>query len=80
MPTVFLPGIGRHDADAWHFQIDRQVVGQARDLVETQARLQGNLILRDDRAGIDLDHAGTLRPKSTKVLSNRLARWRRKLS
>ena len=44
---------GRDDADAGHFQIHGQVVGQARDLVEPQAGFQGNFVLGDDRAGID---------------------------
>ncbi len=57
MPTVFLPGIGRDDADARHPQGDRQVVGQAGDLAQPQPCLELDLELGDHRAGLDLDDA-----------------------
>ena len=45
----------RDDADARHLQVQGEVVGQAGDLVDAQAGLQGDLVLRDDRAGVDAD-------------------------
>ena len=45
----------RDDADARHLQVQREVVGEGRDLVEAQAGFQGDLVLRDDRAGVDAD-------------------------
>ncbi len=55
MPTVFLPGIGRHDADAGHAQGDGQVVGQAGDFRQPQAGFELDFELGDDRAGFDFD-------------------------
>ncbi len=40
-----------------HAQVQCQIVGQAGDLVNAQAGFQGNLVLRDDGAGVDADHA-----------------------
>ena len=58
MPTVFLPGIGATMRTLGTLQVQGQVVGQAGDLVDAQAGLQGDLVLRDDRAGVDADDAG----------------------
>ena len=57
MPTVFLPGIGATMRTLGTLQVQGEVVGQARDLVDAQARFQGDLVLRDDRAGVDADDA-----------------------
>ena len=50
-----LAGDRRDDADARHAQIQGEVVGEVRDLVDAQAGLQGDLVLRDDRPGVDAD-------------------------
>ena len=47
----------RHDPHARHRQGDRQVVGQAHDPRDPQARLELDLELGDHRAGVDLDDA-----------------------
>ena len=57
MPTVFLPGIGATMRTLGTLQIQGEIVGQSRDLVDAQARFQGDLELRDDRAGVDADDA-----------------------
>ena len=57
MPTVFLPGIGATMRTLGTLQVQGQVVGQAGDLVDAQAGFQGDLVLRDDRAGVDADDA-----------------------
>ena len=46
-----------HDTDARHPQGDCQVVGEVGDLRQAEASLQFDLILRDDRTGLDLNHA-----------------------
>ena len=55
MPTVFLPGIGATMRHARHLQVQGQVVGEGGDLVDTQAGFERDLVLRDDRAGVDAD-------------------------
>ena len=57
MPTVFLPGIGATMRTLGTLEVEGQVVGQAGDLVDAQAGLQGDLVLGDDRAGVDADDA-----------------------
>ena len=52
-----LPRDGGDDPDARHAQGDRQIVGEVDDLRQAQARLELDLVLRDDRAGLDLDDA-----------------------
>ena len=57
MPTVFLPGIGATMRTLGTLQVQREVVAEAGDLVDAQAGLQGDLVLGDDRAGVDADDA-----------------------
>ena len=54
---MFLPGSGATIAHARHAQGDGQIVGQAGDLAQPQAGLEFDLELRDDRPGLNLDHA-----------------------
>ena len=57
MPTVVLPGIGATIRTLGNGQGDGQVVGQAHDPRDAQARLELDLELGDHRAGVDLDDA-----------------------
>ena len=52
-----LAGDRGDDPDARHAQGDRQIVGEVDDLRQAQARLELDLVLRDDRACLDLDNA-----------------------
>ena len=52
-----LAGDRGDDPDARHAQGDRQIVGEVDDLRQAQARLELDLVLRNDRAGLDLDDA-----------------------
>src|SRR5262249_12872335 len=52
-----LAGDRGDDSYARYAQVQGDVVCQARDLVEAQAGLQGDLVLRDDRPGVDTDDA-----------------------
>ena len=52
-----LPRDRGDDPDARHAQGDRQIVGEVDDFRQAQARLELDLVLRDDRAGLDLDDA-----------------------
>ena len=38
-----------------HLQVQREVVGEGRDLVQPQAGFEGDFVLRDDRPGVDAD-------------------------
>ena len=55
MPTVFCPGSGATMRTVGTFEVQREVVGEGRDLVEPQAGFQRDLVLRDDRPGVDAD-------------------------
>ena len=72
MPTVFLPGIGATMRTLGTLEVQGQVVGQGRHLVDAQAGLQGDFVLRDDRPGIDADDAH-LELKSVNVFSSSAA-------
>ena len=47
----------RHDPHARHAEGDGEVVGEVCDLGQAETGLEFDLVLRDDRAGFDLDHA-----------------------
>ncbi len=55
MPTVFLPGMGATMRTLGDAKRDRQVVGQAGDLGQSQAGFELDFVLSDDGAGLDLD-------------------------
>ena len=48
-------GNRRDDADAGHAEGDRQIVGQAGDFRQPQARFELDFVLRDDGTGFDFD-------------------------
>ena len=51
-----LAGNRGDDPDARDAESDRQIVGEVGDLGQPEAGLELDLVLRDDRAGLDLDH------------------------
>ena len=78
MPTVFLPGIGATMRTLGTFEVQGQVVGRARDLVEAHAGFQGdpNCVMTGP---VLMPTTRTLRPKSVNVFSRappgRAAPW-----
>ena len=58
MPTVFLPGIGRDDADGFGFECPLNVVGERGDRRDFHAGGQVRFVHCDDRAGVDFDDVG----------------------
>ena len=57
MPTVFLPGIGATMRTLGTLRFRARSSARRGDLVDAQAGFQGDLELRDDRAGVDADDA-----------------------
>ena len=57
MPTVFLPGIGATMRTLGTLRLRARSSARVVILLSAQAGFQGDLVLRDDRAGVDADHA-----------------------
>jgi hypothetical protein len=55
-PDRVFAGDRGHDPDARYAEGDCEVVGEVCDLGQPEARLELDLVLRDHRAGLDLDH------------------------
>ena len=55
-PDGIAAGQGSDHAHRRYAQIEREVIGEVSDLIEPQAGFECDLVLRDDRPGVDADH------------------------